>query len=323
MRGLSEREKVVTELVDTERAYLEQLTQLINFYEKPLTNVEIVTQYAHKRIFTNVVALHHVVHELVGAINECEAAGKHFTDIGRTYDAIVTVQFGKLYAVNITQSERAAETLGQLTKSNKLLRDFMVESRKQGRRAVEDLLLAPFQRACRLPLLFKELLKHTSAADPDRAACEAVLTKFNLINSEINEFKRDQDELVKTRLIEDAVVGANKLLPSASRRLVRQAMCACVRHNGKDLGEMHVLLFTDVLYACKRASSRDRELFKLKVVVRLVSSAQVREARIKRYPFAFEITVADSTADATTMLAFDTLEQKIVWMCDVENGILH
>jgi hypothetical protein len=321
MRGLSEREKVVTELIDTERTYMDQLSQLIEVYEKPLHQTDMVNQYAHKRIFTNTVALHQVVADLVKAIDECEAAGTHFTMIGRTYDRLVTVNFGKLYAVNITQSERAAETLSQLLKSNKQLRDFQAECRRGGRRPLEELLLAPFQRACRLPLLFKELLKHTAADDADHAACEAVLSKLNSINTEINDFKRDQDELVKTRLIEDAIDGANKLLPSSSRRLVRQATCSCVHQNGKELGELHLMLFTDVLYACKRSTSRDREVFKLKIVVRLVQFAKVREARVKRHPYAFEVSVADGTAVATTLYAFDSLEQKILWMCDVEDCI--
>jgi hypothetical protein len=321
MRGLSEREKVVTELIDTERTYLDQLSQLIEVYEKPLHQTDMVNQYAHKRIFTNTVALHQVVADLVKAIDECEAAGTHFTMIGRTYDRLVTVNFGKLYAVNITQSERAAETLSQLLKSNKQLRDFQAECRRGGRRPLEELLLAPFQRACRLPLLFKELLKHTAADDADHAACEAVLSKLNSINTEINDFKRDQDELVKTRLIEDAIDGPNKLLPSSSRRLVRQATCSCVHSSGKELGELHLMLFTDVLYACKRSTSRDREVFKLKIVVRLVQFAKVREARVKRHPYAFEVSVADGTAVATTLCAFDSLEQKILWMCDVEDCI--
>jgi hypothetical protein len=321
MRGLSEREKVVTELIDTERTYLDQLSQLIEVYEKPLHQTDMVNQYAHKRIFTNTVALHQVVVDLVKAIDECEAQGTHFTMIGRTYDRMVTVNFGKLYAVNITQSERAAETLSQLLKSNKQLRDFQAECRRGGRRPLEELLLAPFQRACRLPLLFKELLKHTADDDADHAACEAVLSKLNSINTEINDFKRDQDELVRTRLIEDAIDGPNKLLPSSSRRLVRQAACSCVHSNGKELGELHLMLFTDVLYACKRTTSRDREVFKLKIVVRLVQFAKVREARVKRHPYAFEVSVADGTAVATTLYAFESLEQKILWMCDVEECI--
>jgi hypothetical protein len=141
MRGLSEREKVVTELIDTERTYLDQLSQLIEVHEKPLHQTDMVNQYAHKRIFTNTVALHQVVVDLVKAIDECEAQGTQFTMSGRTYDRMVTVNFGKLYAVNITQSERAAETLSQLLKSNKQQRDFQAECRRGGRRPLEELLL--------------------------------------------------------------------------------------------------------------------------------------------------------------------------------------
>ena len=70
--------------------------------------------------------------------------------------------------------------------------------------------------------------------------------------------------------------------------MLRNGDVLCVYVNGKDLGEAHVLLFNDVLYIAKRGG-RTRDTYKLKHTVRLVS-AVVNEARIKRHPFAFEVT---------------------------------
>lgn len=75
---------------------------------------------------------------------------------------------------------------------------------------------------------------------------------------------------------------------------------------------MHVLLFTDVLYVAKKQSGRapHNVVYKLKSAMRL-GTALVNEARIKRHPYAFEI--ADVDSKTKYVIAFDSLEEKILW----------
>lgn len=184
------------------------------------------------------------------------------------YDDAITISFGKVYAINITQQEKACETLSQLLHSDDTLRKYCEDCVRGGHRPLGDLLIVPFQRACRYPLLFRELLKTTDEAHPDRARAESALSKFNSINTEINEFKRDQDHLLQTRDMEDAVEGSGKLMPSPTRRLVRHDDLISCFVNQKEMGEAHVLLFNDVLYYTKKSSGKQGDTYKLKVAMR-------------------------------------------------------
>lgn len=79
------------------------------------------------------------------------------------------------------------------------------------------------------------------------------------------------------------------LTSEPSTQLLRNGDVLCVYVNQKELGEAHILLFNDVLYITKRSGGRARDAYKLKHVVRL-ATALVNEARIKRHPFAFELS---------------------------------
>jgi hypothetical protein len=57
MKGMSDRQKVITELLDTERSYVADLNQLCDVYEKPIRVLDMIGDYAYRRVFTNVVAL--------------------------------------------------------------------------------------------------------------------------------------------------------------------------------------------------------------------------------------------------------------------------
>ena len=166
--------------------------------------------------------------------------------------------------------------------------------------------------------MFRELLKHTPEDHPDFDGVESVLNKFNAINQEINDFKRVQDELIRTRHVEASLEGAAKLPPSDDRVFLRSVDCPGVWVGGKDFGAMHLLLFTDVMYVCKVSSSRDREIHKIKHAARLEPEMQVHDASVRRFPFAFEFHVPGGRKANRVVLAWNSLELKLLWMLEIE-----
>ena len=65
-----------------------------------------------------------------------------------------------------------------------------VAARRRGGRALGSLLIAPVQRVCRYPLLFKALLKRVPAGHPDRAALEGAAAEVNALAARVNEDRR-------------------------------------------------------------------------------------------------------------------------------------
>jgi hypothetical protein len=91
---------------------------------------------------------------------------------------------------------------------------------------IGDLLVKPIQRICKYPLLFAELLKHTTSTDCPNSHMEVenVLVRLREATAEINQATNDvrmRATLERTWLLQDRLVFLNRKLDAASKNQIR------------------------------------------------------------------------------------------------------
>ena len=106
------------------------------------------------------------------------------------------------------------ELLVSLPKKNKAFEQFLLEVKKSPRHTQMDLsgyLIQPIQRIPRYVLLLSDLLKFTEPSHPDYPLLEEALAKVQKIAKDINETKREDENMRKIVAIQRSIEGNFKV----------------------------------------------------------------------------------------------------------------
>ncbi|CAK9010587.1 RhoGEF domain-containing protein gxcJ [Durusdinium trenchii] len=242
--------KVFREILDTERAYVQDMRKLVTEYITPLREAstkegdKLISAEDLTLIFNNVENILKVNAELLQSLQVgvlrisrngeipslCEVAGVFAKEFERV------VPFFKMYWVYCHQYNAALDRVSSLRESNKELGNFLQrrEARKKNQQAsLQHLLIKPVQRICKYPLLFRELLNHMNKIAARRKedtdflqhvselghAEKEVQGIANMVNTKVSEAE-NQDQVMKVYLELGGESGCPGLV-TPSRRFVR------------------------------------------------------------------------------------------------------
>ncbi|KAI9184571.1 Guanine nucleotide exchange factor for Cdc42p [Blastocladiella emersonii ATCC 22665] len=153
--ALTHRERVLIEVLQTERKYVTDLERLQEYMQHLATN-SVLQPAVHSAIFSNLKALVDFQRRflvgletiLVSAASGDERIGVLFVSLEPMFASVYC-----LFCANFKQaSETAVEYAGQLQVAAAVM---------EPTHELPSYLIKPIQRICRYPLLLKELLKHT------------------------------------------------------------------------------------------------------------------------------------------------------------------
>ncbi|ORX93523.1 Dbl homology domain-containing protein [Basidiobolus meristosporus CBS 931.73] len=202
-----ERQETIFELINTESDYLNCLCVLVEFFEKPLMKMGILRNDKVLEIFSNlneILLFHTDLFKRMTAVYK-----KQFPVIQKfAFVFSECLDRMKIYSRFVVNYKKCLNKVTELRQTEKRFTWFL-EQRHQKTESrhlsLEDLLLEPFQRLCRYPLLFEKILSCTHPDSPDRSDMVQVLYRIREIIHEINEAKqrfeiREEMHLAQSRI---------------------------------------------------------------------------------------------------------------------------
>jgi hypothetical protein len=125
-----------------------------------------------------------------------------------------------MYSTYCANQPRALSCLEEAKKSNKAFRVFLEETVKNTRCRGLNLfsfLIAPVQRICKYPLLFRDLLRNTAEDHADFGPVTAALSQIEGVVEYVNEAKRTAEQLQRIVDIQSCIEGLDDLVEPGER----------------------------------------------------------------------------------------------------------
>uniref|UniRef100_A0A669QZ03 Rho guanine nucleotide exchange factor 38 n=1 Tax=Phasianus colchicus TaxID=9054 RepID=A0A669QZ03_PHACC len=205
-RMMAKRVKIIAELMQTERDYINDLDLCIKEVIQPLRNKQIA-RFDVDGLFSNIESVHQISAKLLSLLEEAttdveppmQVIGEVFLQIkGPLEDTY------KIYCYRHDDAHTMLESYEKDEELKQHLR-LCVQSLK-GKPNLMDmgsLMIKPVQRVMKYPLLLCELLNSTPASHPDHKALQEALSAMKNINANINELKRRKDLVLKYKRNDD------------------------------------------------------------------------------------------------------------------------
>mmetsp|Transcript_44225 Transcript_44225/g.70686 ORF Transcript_44225/g.70686 Transcript_44225/m.70686 type:complete len:701 (+) Transcript_44225:2640-4742(+) len=227
MFNLSARQRVVKEMFETEKSYLNNLKLLVKLYVGPLRldargiNPMLELNDVHS-LFANVEAVLRISEKLFGDMESYVAQGALDDNVGKVFCEVSPLL--KLYTAYVNSHHRALETHRMLLEQQSY-REFcdrckaLPESQSC---SLDSFLILPVQRVPRYELLIKELLKHTDEDHPEYTIISSAYSKVSTVAKMINSNLRDHERRTAVLAVQEKF-GNSVQLVSPQRWFIREA----------------------------------------------------------------------------------------------------
>ncbi|KAG4303085.1 hypothetical protein PCANB_000719 [Pneumocystis canis] len=243
------RAKVIAELLDTERKYVQDMETLQN-YMHALQSNEIVSADTIHLLFANLNMLVDFQRRFLIGIEANSALQSEHQRFGALF-----IQMAKSFSIyepfcsNYTYASDLA--IEETPKLNKLAH--IVEPTYE----LPSLLIKPIQRICKYPLLLKELLKYTDPSDPHYEELKQGMHAIKRVTDRVNETRRRQENEVIVMELERRVEDWKGHNVSSFGALLFEDMFMVLK--GDVEREYHVYLFERILLCCKEMSASKKQ----------------------------------------------------------------
>ncbi|KAI8834006.1 hypothetical protein BJ741DRAFT_610735 [Chytriomyces cf. hyalinus JEL632] len=197
----SKREKIVREILTTERSYFEDMVVLKEVYVLPAIENKVFPLSDIKLLFGNVDSLIDVSRQMLQSLGDVVAddrIGDAFLQVSHaveeTYTAYCKNNETAMTKLFDYSSPEASENVKQFWKDCQAnLRD------RTNAWDLSSLIIKPVQRVLKYPLLLAEMLKETPEASghPDHLSLLKALNEYSRIAETINEVKKRKDTVDK------------------------------------------------------------------------------------------------------------------------------
>ncbi|XP_048799308.1 rho guanine nucleotide exchange factor 38 isoform X1 [Lagopus muta] len=211
-RMMAKRVKIIAELMQTERDYINDLDLCIKEVIQPLRNKQIA-RFDVDGLFSNIESVHQISAKLLSLLEEAttdveppmQVIGEVFLQIkGPLEDTYKIYCYRHDDAHTLLESYEKDEELKQhLRHCVQSLKKMYEEEGKPNLMDMGSLMIKPVQRVMKYPLLLHELLNSTPASHPDHKALQEALSAMKNINVNINELKRRKDLVLKYKRNDD------------------------------------------------------------------------------------------------------------------------
>ncbi|BFZ57134.1 Guanine nucleotide exchange factor for Cdc42p [Savitreella phatthalungensis] len=182
------RDKVIAELLETERKYVAHLEVLQNYQQEILAKEILPVDTAH-HLFANLNALVDFQRRfLIGLEATCSLSAND-QRIGQVF--VNNEQAFSVYEPFCSNYASASDLIVSETARLRRL-DHLVEAGYE----LPSLLIRPIQRICKYPLLLRELVKSTDPAQPSHLDLEQGAESAMRVTDRVNETRRKQENAV-------------------------------------------------------------------------------------------------------------------------------
>ncbi|DAA28906.1 TPA: rho guanine nucleotide exchange factor 9-like [Bos taurus] len=199
-RMMAKRAKIIKELIQTEKDYLNDLELCVQEVVQPLRNKQ-VDRLDVDSLFSNIESVHQISAKLLSLLEEAT------TDVEPAMQVIGEVflqikgPLEDIYKIYCYHHDEAHSVLESYEKEEELKQhlSLCIQSLKGKPNLLDmgSLMIKPIQRVMKYPLLLCELRNSTPSSHPDFQALEDAYAAVKHINVNINELKRRKDLVLK------------------------------------------------------------------------------------------------------------------------------
>ncbi|XP_047655170.1 rho guanine nucleotide exchange factor 38 [Phacochoerus africanus] len=205
-RMMAKRSKIIKELIQTERDYLNDLELCVKEVIQPLRNKQI-DRLDVDSLFSNIESVHQISAKLLSLLEEAttdvepamQVIGEVFLQIKGPLEDIYKIycyQHDEAHSV-LESYEKEEELKQHLSLCIQSLKKIYMQEGKPNLLDMGSLMIKPIQRVMKYPLLLCELRNSTPRSHPDFKALEDAFAAVKDINININELKRRKDLVLK------------------------------------------------------------------------------------------------------------------------------
>ncbi|KAL2780694.1 rho guanine nucleotide exchange factor 38 isoform 1 [Daubentonia madagascariensis] len=205
-RMMAKRAKIIKELIQTEKDYLNDLELCVQEVVQPLRNKQI-DRLDVDSLFSNIESVHQISAKLLSLLEEAttdveptmQVIGEVFLQIKGPLEDIYKIYcYHHDEAHSVLESYEKEEELKQhLSHCIQSLKKIYMQEGKPNLLDMGSLMIKPIQRVMKYPLLLCELRNSTPPSHPDYRALEDAFAAVKDINVNINELKRRKDLVLK------------------------------------------------------------------------------------------------------------------------------
>ncbi|KAG8454131.1 hypothetical protein GDO86_000682 [Hymenochirus boettgeri] len=207
-RKMVKRSKIICEMIQTEKDYLNDLEFCIREVVQPLRNHHS-EQIDVDALFSNIESVCQISAKLVSLLEEAtknvepelQVIGEVFLEIKCPLEDVYKIYcFNNDEAHSVLESyERDPEIKENLRQCTMALKKIYEDQGKPNLLDMGSLMIKPIQRVMKYPLLLCELLNSTPQCHPDYKSVQDAFSALRNINTNINELKRRKDLVLKYR----------------------------------------------------------------------------------------------------------------------------
>ncbi|KRZ70695.1 Protein ECT2, partial [Trichinella papuae] len=268
-KGMSKRQQIAVEMLQTEFKYVQVLHTIITIYKEPLESPDstvgghLLDSAEMKLIFGNLPPIYVIHQKLHKELANLIAHWSEDRCIGNVWlqhaDELV-----KAYPPFVNFYERTKETLNKCDKSKPRFHAFLKARQNRpesNRESLQELIIRPVQRLPSVILLLSELLKNTDKANKDYQCIAKAIDALKQVLTHINEDKRKTEGQVKLFDIVNEIENCPPYLLSSQRQFITSISVISLSHGFVKKGSQCVFyLFNDCLEVAKsRQKTNGRE----------------------------------------------------------------
>eukprot|EP01134_Creolimax_fragrantissima_P005402 CFRG5402T1 len=251
----TKRDFVLTEIIETEKSYVEDIEVIIYDYMRPAEEAPPGTisttmgaagvKAFLSTVFSNIEDVHYFAYYFSQKLAEWSP------DVGQCFLSLRT-EFG-VYLTYCTNFKDAADELEKVRSKDDGIHEWLVEQQKISGKGLglEAYLLKPLQRFLKYPLLLKELLKCTPADSEDYEHISSAYAEIQGLAVHVNEAQREREQLAQ---LMDDIEGIPPRFRNGCLGSL-QLEGESVEYDGGKKKTRHLLLFERALVICKHQSS--------------------------------------------------------------------
>jgi RhoGEF domain/SOS1/NGEF-like PH domain len=247
-KQLARREKVLNELMATERDYVRDMSALLEHFVEPMRdNINVVAASDFVKLASNIDQLLDTNKQLLDLLESGSSVGAAFTSMAAQILRVYTRFAGDNPTVLQTLERLQGET-DEPPQERFVAHVRRFEKRKEAQRLpVDSFMLKPIQRVCKYPLLLRELLFLTSTDDDEFEHISKAVSKMDACTNDINELKRFTENIgAMQRVAERFEHVPDKFKLITPTRVFVQSDTMTKISKGK-AQKRHIVLFNDAI----------------------------------------------------------------------------
>eukprot|EP01126_Amoeba_proteus_P058124 TRINITY_DN7468_c0_g1_i2.p1 TRINITY_DN7468_c0_g1~~TRINITY_DN7468_c0_g1_i2.p1 ORF type:complete len:657 (+),score=138.61 TRINITY_DN7468_c0_g1_i2:44-1972(+) len=332
-----QRAKIFTQLIQSEKDFVDDITTFMLTYVTPLEMNGILSGNEIKTLFSNISDIlethKRIVQFFETRVNETEQMGSAYGDmkLGDIFVSIASML--AVYEEYYLNQTRAVTFLHELTSTNLEFAKYLDQAQREPRsnyQTLEFFLTKPLQRLTSYPSFLQELIQSTEG--PEATLLEEAFMKIREVVSYLNVAKSrvDRDIEIKNQFISllgslvpdlDMVdfmkagrnlvkVGRIFLIPAVDTAIVKKPSTTNIMGGGVSIGKIPVfcVLFSDFMLICEIPNSGKKMKVKFSFSLRRVRIIVLAKE------FHVDLSFCFLTARTTIQQSLLLRMMRLIWM---------